>query len=417
MPITDPREHGRILCVTSNFPRWEGDSTTPFVLHLCQDLQALGWEVDVVAPHAPGCAMRETLGGVKVERFRYLWPESQETVCYHGGALVNLRRDKTNFLKLPALVLSEWWAIYRRLRTRQYDLLHSHWILPQGFTGVLAAKPLGIPHVITVHGSDVLSLPGKMLGKFKRFALNRADIVSVNSSVTRKAVLNLTSKIAALHTIPTGVTNVEPNPKSTAGIRKEFRRENGPLLVFVGRLVYEKGIDDLINAAHILKARMPDLTVLVIGDGQDRPALEKQAEQLGVQDRVKFKGWVPPEQVPDYMAAGDIFVGPSKMSPEGGVEAQGLTFAEAMLAGCPVIATRSGGIPDIVRHEETGLLVSESAPDEITAAVEKLVNDPGLRNRLVNSGRELVREKYVRPKPAETFSAIFEDLKEPSGIA
>ena len=79
---------GRILCLTSNFPRWEGDSTTPFVLHLAQDLQALGWRVDVLAPHAPGAAVRETLGGVRVERFRYLWPERLETVCYRGGALI-----------------------------------------------------------------------------------------------------------------------------------------------------------------------------------------------------------------------------------------------------------------------------------------------------------------------------------------
>lgn len=76
----------RILCVTSNFPRWAGDSTTPFVLHLAQDLQEYGWTVDVLAPHAPGAAKKEELGGVSVKRFRYFWPEASENICYQGGA-------------------------------------------------------------------------------------------------------------------------------------------------------------------------------------------------------------------------------------------------------------------------------------------------------------------------------------------
>lgn len=95
MPMASSSERvrlfGRILVVTSNFPRWQGDSTTPFVLHLAQDLQNLGWHVDVLAPHSPGSARREVIEGVTAERFRYLWPTRLQTVCYQGGALINLR--------------------------------------------------------------------------------------------------------------------------------------------------------------------------------------------------------------------------------------------------------------------------------------------------------------------------------------
>ena len=73
---------GRVLCVTSNLPRWAGDATTPFVLHLASDLAGLGWEVEALAPHAEGAATTEVLDGVTVHRFRYLWPASQQTVCY-----------------------------------------------------------------------------------------------------------------------------------------------------------------------------------------------------------------------------------------------------------------------------------------------------------------------------------------------
>ena len=106
---------GRVLCVTSNFPRWSGDSTTPFVLHLAQDLQSLGWEVHVLAPHAPQAARMEVISGVQVKRFRYLWPIRQQTVCYQGGALINLRKHPANWLKLPALVAAETLAIVRQI--------------------------------------------------------------------------------------------------------------------------------------------------------------------------------------------------------------------------------------------------------------------------------------------------------------
>lgn len=179
---------GRVLLLTSNFPRWAGDATTPFVLHLAQDLREFGWQVDVLAPHAPGSALEETLDGVAVRRFRYLWPASLQSLCYRGGALVNLRRSRSRFLQVPPFVLAEWAAALRRLATGRYGLLHSHWIVPQGFTGVLAARPLGVPHVATVHGGDVFALNGRLLSGFKRFALRGADAVTVNSSATLDAV-------------------------------------------------------------------------------------------------------------------------------------------------------------------------------------------------------------------------------------
>jgi glycosyltransferase involved in cell wall biosynthesis len=413
----DAKGAGRILCVTSSFPRWEGDSTTPFILHLAQDLQELGWRIDVLAPHAPEAAFHETIGGVRVERFRYLWPAALETVCYQGGALINLRKDPTNMLKLPALVFCEWLGLYRRLRRRDYDLLHSHWILPQGFTGVLSAGPLGVPHVITAHGGDVFALSGRLPTHFKSYALGRADAVTANSSVTRNAILKIAPGLATVHRIAMGVSEVEPRRDEVSGLRALYRRGAGPLLVFVGRLVEEKGVEDLLRAVSLLTARLPDVTALIVGEGQDRAALQNLAAELGLHDRVAFAGWVAPEEIASYLAAGDVFVGPSRTSPEGWVEAQGLVFAEAMLAGTPVIATRVGGITEIVEHERTGLLVRERAPEEIAAAVERLVLGPGLGERLARTGRERVRTRFTRRSTAQAFSRLFGSLLVETGRA
>lgn len=368
----------------------------------------MGWEVDVLAPHAPSAARHEVLDGVSVDRFRYLWPENRETVCYQGGALINLKQDRSNYLKLPALVFFEWSAIVRRLMRGKYDLLHSHWMLPQGFTGVLAAKPFGIPHVITVHGGDAFSLQGKVLSGFKRFSLSGADAVTVNSSATKKQVLSIAPKIAEPRLIPMGISTTEPDPQRTADLRSRYRESNGPLLVFVGRLVYEKGVDDLLQAVAETRKRLPDVKALIIGDGQLRGDLEKLSDRLEVADRVIFTGWVEPADVPNYLAAADIFVGPSKQSPDGWMEAQGLTFLEAMSAGTPVIATALGGITDSVTHEQTGILVPENSPKAITESILRLEKDSSLKDHLITQARQLASQ-FTRAASASRFSELFEE--------
>ena len=406
------KTEGRICLLTSNFPRWDGDATTPFVLHLAQDLIKLGWQVEVLAPHAPGAARHEVLHGVPVWRFRYFWPESQETVCYQGGALINLRKRPTNRLKIPALVSFEWLALMALLARRRYDLINAHWILPQGFVAVAAKWLFGTPVVITVHGGDVFGLRGRLMAWFKRLALRRATAVTVNSSATEAAVLEIAPGLQSIHRIPMGVSvPVSPTEADAATLRNRFRQGGGPLLVFVGRLVEEKGISDLIRAVALLAAELADATVMILGDGQERADMEALASRLDVSDRVHFLGWVESEEVPAYLAAADIFVGPSKRAANGWVEAQGLTFVEAMLARTPVIATRSGGIPDAVRHEETGLLVSENAPEEIAAAIRRLVAEPPLARQVTEAGYALANSAFNRERSAGAFTDLFESLR------
>jgi len=404
---------GRILCVTSSLPRWAGDSATPFVLHLARDLQALGWRVDVLAPHAPGAATTETLGGVLVERFRYQWPATQETVCYQGGALVNLRKHPLNTLKLPALVAAEWAAVTRRLATRRYDLLHSHWILPQGFVGLLTQGIGGVPHVVTVHGGDLFGLRGPVLQGFKRMVLRRADAVTVNSRFTEAAVRELVPTPKLLRRIPMGVT-IAPSDAYTrqraADLRARFRRGEGPLLIFVGRVIDEKGPEDLIWAVDQLRGDDPDIRALIVGDGPDRSALERLVANLNLGESVIFPGWVDPSEIGVWLAAADIFVGPSRTAENGWVEAQGLTFLEAMAAGRSVIATRLGGIPDAVIHERTGLLVDERAPEQIADAVRRLINNPQLAQTLARQGQDHAVAHFSRAASARAFSELFAQL-------
>lgn len=397
----------RILLVTSNFPRWEGDSTTPFVQHLAKDLIDLGWRIDVLAPHAPGAAEAEVLDGVPVERFRYLVPESAQTVCYQGGALANLDKRPADKLKLPALVAAEWVAVQKRAMSGDYDLIHSHWVLPQGFVGMLVAGSCHLPHVITVHGSDIFMLDSPLLERMKRMALTRARVVTVNSSVTEARTRQVAPTLRDLRRIPMGVPDSpldEDERKLVAKIRDEHRSGDGPLLVFVGRLVEQKGGEDLLRAMQNVVMELPSARLLMIGEGPSRSAWERLAADLGIAGQVTFVGWVQPALVRAHLAAADVFVGPSR-----GFEAQGLTFLEAVAAGTTVIAARSGGVVDLIRHEETGLLVEQSAPLELAGAILRLARDPELRERLVEAARATMGRGFSRTSTAEAFARVYRD--------
>ncbi|GAB5413444.1 MAG: hypothetical protein Cons2KO_10470 [Congregibacter sp.] len=383
------------------------------MLHLAQDLQALGWTVDVLAPHGEtGTAAEEWMDGVRVRRFHYLWPQRSQTVCYHGGALGNLKAQPLNFLKLPMLVFCQWFNIVKLIRSEGYDAIHSHWILPQGFTGAIASRLFGIPHVVTVHGGDVFALQGKVLSAFKRFSLDRSDAITVNSSVTAAAVTRLVASHSKVSTVPMGVSvqaATKSNPRVKA-LRAELCPANGTLLAFVGRLVDEKGVEDYLRAIALLRNSIPAVKALIIGEGQERGRFECLARELSLQDITVFTGWVESEEVSTYLAAADVFLGPSRRGSDGWIEAQGLTFIEAMINRTPVVATRVGGIVDSVENEVTGLLVDERAPEQLAAAVKRLVDDPHLTARLVERARAKAVARFSRESSARSFSCLFESI-------
>lgn len=404
---------GRVLLVTSNYPRWAGDSTTPFVHDIARDLTDLGWVVTVLAPHAPGASRHEWLDGIEIIRFRYMPIESMQTVCYQGGALINLRKRPLDKLKLPFLVLAEILSIRRLLRQRTFDLVNAHWILPQGFCATLASGRL--PVAITVHGGDVFALSGRLMSAFKRYVLHRADLVLVNSGATRAAVTALTDNISLLQTIPVGISTERPDPGVVADMRQ--RLGGKPLLLFLGRLIREKGIFDFIEALPEIARELPEMRAVIVGDGQDAAAARDAVEGEGLGSKVTFAGWVSPEEARNYLAGADIFVGPSRNDPSGWTEAMGLAFREAMYAGTAVVASNVGGIPETVRHEETGLLVPDKNPSEIASAVTRVWTDSDLRGSLVATAEAVAETSFTRPTCARKLDESFSALLQSENVA
>lgn len=400
----------RALVLTSTWPRWAGDATTSFVRDLTVGLDQLGWTTSVLAPHAEGAARDEVDAGVVVHRFRYLRPESAQTVCYGSGAMVNLRERPLDLAKVPLLVAAEQAATVAAVRRFRPDVIHAHWLIPQGLVAGLVPGRSAPPSVVTVHGGDVFSLDVPGLRAAKRLALKRATAVTVNSSATEQAVLDLGADPARIHRIPMGI-DVDRSVDSArvAAIRAEHGRTDEPLVVFVGRVVEEKGIFDLVDALADAHDRGMALRGVVVGEGHDRAAAQQWATARGVADRVAFVGWIDGPDVPSWLAAADIVVAPSRTGADGWVEAQGLAIVEAMAAERPVVATRTGGIADAITDGETGVLVPEADPAALASAIIDLARDPDRAGRLAAAARRRAVADYSATVCTERMSAVLAD--------
>jgi glycosyltransferase involved in cell wall biosynthesis len=385
--------------VTSNYPRWPGDSTTPFVHDLAVGLVERGWDITVVAPHFPGAAGSEVMDGVRVHRFRYLLPESAQTLCYGGGALANLRSSRTAKFKLPALVAAQWASLVGRLG-RRTDLVHAHWVLPQGF--VASARISRVPRLLTAHGSDVMSLRGRLLDGFSRFAMRHADALTVGSSATLRAVASLGADADKVALIPFGVDlRRQPDDALVDRVRSSLVPDGGPLLVFLGRLVEEKGIFDAIEATAIVHSSMPSLRLAVVGAGQDEGRARDLARQLGVEHCTMFAGWAQPAEVPSWLAAADVVLAPSWR------EGQGIAILEAMAQARPVVATRTGGVLDAIQDGVTGRLTEPGRPNEVAGAIRDLVANPDHARAMGERASQVVRNRFDWCQTLDAFEDLY----------
>ncbi len=374
--------------MTSVFPRWEGDETPPFVLRQAEAVASAGWRVTVLAPHAKGAQRDERIGDIEVIRFGYLWPAALQGLFYDGGMLVQLRKHPHRKWQLPFFLMAQILAARKLCAAKHFDVLHAHSLLPQGFTALYNGR---LPVVATSHGNDVFGLKrGGLYDRLKRKVVREVAAVTANSSVTEAALIELGAPPERVHRVP-ATPNIAPSSQvEVARIRAEYPA-GSKLVVFVGRLIEQKGVGDLIQA--VAQLRTADVHLLIIGDGADRSRFEQMASAAGLDKRVKFLGWQSRETLANYLEAADVFAGPSKMGPRGSVEAQGLVFVEAMAAAAPIVATRSGGIPDMIVDGETGLLTEPGEPKLLAGKIDRILMDRDLARKLADGA--LMRYRVI----------------------
>lgn len=324
----------RLLVLASTFPRWVGDPEPGFVHALARRL-ASRFDVTVLCPHAPGAATRDTMDGVHVVRYRYA-PAAFESLVNDGGIVANLRRSPAKCLLVPGFVLAQCVAAWRLVRSGKVDVIHAHWILPQGLVAMLAARARGgraVPVLVTSHGGDLFALRGRVARWLKRWTVARAAMTTVVSEGMRAPMLALGADPSTLRVEPMGV-----DLSGRFTVDPDVQRARDEVL-FVGRLVEKKGLRHLIDAMpHILEAR-PAAFLTVVGFGPELEARRRQVEGLGLSDRVRFAGAVGQDALPAHYRRAAVFVAPFVEAAGGDQDGLGLVLVEALGCGCPVVVS------------------------------------------------------------------------------
>lgn len=366
----------KLLVTASTFPRWKGDTEPRFVLDLASHMTE-SFDVTVLVPSAFGAKDYEEMEGVKVIRFHYFPVRRWETLCYPGAIVPRIREKKIRAFLVPFLLVNLYINLFKLLP--KYDLVHAHWIIPQGIIQSFYKKN----YIVTGHGGDVTSLNQGILKKLKIRCLQKADYVTVVSGHLKKEV----NKLCWIDNI-----RIMPMGCDTAKFGRQhyrmncFGQEEQKVVLFVGRLAEKKGVTYLIEAMERV-----DALLVIVGDGPLKEALEHQAEQYN--DKIKFIGPKTHDQLKELYASADILVMPSITAKDGDEEGFGLVILEAMASGLPVVASNSGGISSLVQDGSNGLLCEQKNTWELSQKMNMLLENETLYSKIKNNG-EMTAEKY-----------------------
>jgi glycosyltransferase involved in cell wall biosynthesis len=327
----------RVVFLTTSWPRDPADYAGRFVADLADRLRACAVEVDVVSP-----GLYRDFG-----------------LAYRAGLAANMRRRPW---AVPPMLVSMALAVRRAARSA--DLVHAHWLHSAG-----PALVSGRPVVVTLHGSDVEL--ARRIPAVTRPLLRRARVVVAVSEALAAEARRL------------GARNVSVIPNGVDVPVKVGKESSPPEVLFVGRLVPEKGVEDLVAVAD-------GLNLVVVGDG---PLRRHLPAALGPLSR---------EEVERRYARAAVVVCPSRR------EGFGLACAEAMAHGRPVVASAVGGLRELVVDGETGLLVPPCDAKRLRAAIDRLLADGDLRRRLGEAGRRRIAERYGWDRVVDATVACYE---------
>ena len=353
----------RIAVLGSTYPGTEADYQVPWLRESVNRIAGRGHSVTVIAPAYRG-SHDHTIDGVRVRRFRY-GPAALEVLTHGEGAPAKLSRNPLLMLLTLTYLLSGVWSTWRLCIHERIEVLHVHWPFPHGLMVLLPKWFNGVRIVSTCHSAEIaMARKNKLSLAVLTGCLRAADVIMANSSHTARLVKEISGE--RTHVVPYGATvKIEPTSGSAAE----------PFLLFSGRLIPRKGVCYLLEAMPRILERHP-IKLVITGDGPLREALTAQVKELGLCRWVEFAGFVTNERLGELFRTCALYVHPAICDDRGDTEGLGVVLIEALFHRKPVIASDVGGIVDVIKDGETGLLVPEKDPQALTSAVVRILNDP-----------------------------------------
>lgn len=406
----------RIGILTHNYPRFPGDFSGVFMQQLCEELARQGESVHVIAPFDPAYTA-DILSGSnpRLHLYRYAWPPRAHTLGYMRTMRADVRMRLSTYFLSPAFFLSGYLAALRVARKQALDLLHAHWVLPNGYLGALVSKRLNIPLVVSIPGSDALvAAQNPIFRAMARTAFQRAALITANSrALQRVAVDELGADPDKFELVIYAVDpdRLRPDPTGVLQLRQKLGiPENAFVFLAVGRMVYKKGFDILIHALAQIQQRTADLPrpvhTIMVGEGDLWHAWQELARRLGVEN-IHWVGNIPTHEMSVYYNAADVLVMPNVTRPATGL---GVTVLDAMACGKAIIGSDTAGNPLVVEHGLNGYIVPEGDASALARAMLDLAEQPARAAAMGEASRRLIETRFGWPHVVRHYRRRYREI-------
>ena len=330
---------------------------------------------------------------------------NRATVIEQSGSLQIIKAARQ--LHVASTPLS-WPMVMQARRLFGVDVVHLHFPYPPGDL-VARAVPDNPPLVISYH-SDIVRQQGilRLYAPLLRATLARAARILVTSPAYLHSSAWLPPHAARCTVLPFGVALerfAAPDAAAVAAVRARY--QHAPLVLFVGRLRYYKGLHFLLEAMPQINQTHPDARLLIVGVGPEQERLQAQAHAAGISERVHFLGEVDDTTLPAIYAAADVFVLPSHLR----AEAFGIVQIEAQASGLPIVCAELGtGTSFVTQHGRTGLVVPPADPVALARAITVLLANPDLARTLGAAGRRRAYAEFSQPVMLDRLQAVYQDV-------
>ena len=371
----------KVLFVTTAYKRFKGDIITPWLTELIIRLKDQGIDVDVFTSSYRGLC-DQTFDRIKIHRFRYFFKKFED-LTHDETVAERLSHNPLSLILVVCYMIMGAWSIVQHVKKEHYDIVHVHWPLPHIVFGVLARAAGKLRLFSTFYGLEIRWFKKRFpwLIKPLKTLINKSDKITAISTHTRQELQHIIQK------------KIEIIPFSAAVPERKVSIGDDKTILFVGRVVERKGIKYLIKAFTEVKNNIPH-NLVIIGEGPERPDLEKLVDQLGLRSRVSFTGWISNDEKLRYYEKCSFFVLPAVYDKQGDIEGLGVVLIEAMSCSKPVIASNAGGITDIVDNEINGILVLPGDVKALAQAIKRLAKNTGLRQKMGKEAKKSIDEKF-----------------------
>jgi glycosyltransferase involved in cell wall biosynthesis len=388
----------KIGVITSVYPVFEGDPHGIFVHRLMREIVKRGHEVHVLAPYTTG-NMEYIMEGVYVERFHYFYPRRFERLSGRSGMIDNVKEGFLVKIQVLTFLISN--VVNSLRKFKNMDIIHVQWPIPNGLGAIFLKKIHKTPYINTIYGEEIYLSERYHLGFALNWLTNNSTKNVTISSATLDSGLNAGLKKEKLEIIPFGVDIDFFRPLKTPKNEDIFQ------ILSVGYLIERKGFEYLIKAMSRVLKKHNNVHLTIVGSGPLEKKLRDLLEDLELKDNVEIIKNVSDSELLKLYNSSDLFVLPSIIDSQGNTEGLGVVLLEAMGCGLPVIGSNVGGIPDIIKEGETGLLTEEKDVNGLSQTILSLIKNEELRNKISVNGYNVVRERFSWNKIAENYLKIY----------